>query len=194
MAGLNIYLSLFLVLAVFLFGGLAASAIMKVFRLRNKRMSWRAGTLKGFPLFSTVFMVLSLILAVSVWFNGETVDIAASFCYLFIAGSWFLSSYFTSKRYIIEHGIVKNVNDPAQTVAWHQIHDFFEKPVNNGIRFTFIYFEESRLICRQAIRLEITVPQKKVSSFKKLISHKLGNRLHCYKDEGLPAKTLNKLQ
>jgi len=180
MPGLNKYLGALLVIVACVMGTVAVTTAAQVFRLRNKRMSWRAGTLKGFPLFSAVFLVISLGLTAAMWLQGGFWAFGASLMYLFIGSGWFISSYFSSKRYITDNGIVKNVNDPAQTVAWHQIRDFFEQETAGDFIYIFIYSDGEEELPQNLRRLELKIPQKKYESFKKLISHKLGRRISCY--------------
>lgn len=178
MPGLNIYLGSLLFFVACVMGALSMQTVVQVFRLRNKRLSWRAGTLKGFPLFSTVFLMISFVFTTVMWFNGGFWGFIASGFYLFISASWFVTSYFSSKRYITDNGIVKNVNDPSQTIAWHQIRDFVEQDEARERRYTFIYSEKQNEYNMQ--RLELKIPPKKYNAFKKLISHKLGRRISCY--------------
>ncbi len=79
--------------------------------------------------------------------------------------------------------MVKNVNDPAQTVAWHQVHDFFVQKSGKTYAYTFIYRERSLGLLKRVMRLEIIVPERKHAAFKKLISHKLGRHISCCDDE-----------
>ena len=164
-------------------GTLAMITCVQVFRLRNKRMSWRAGTLKGFPLFSSLFLIVSTALFVVMFNVGSFWDLAASWLYMVIACSWFISSYFSSKHYITDNGIVKNVNDPAQTVAWYQIHDFFEQQNRNKWSYTFMYREKGQQQLNNVVRLQLNVPEDKHETFKNLISHKLGRRISCYEED-----------
>lgn len=184
MSDLTTYFGLLLLIMTLMMMGVAVRTCVLVFRLRNKRMSWRAGTLKGFPLFSTIFLTVSIALGATLWSTGETLEIAGAGLYMVMSSGWFVSSYFASKRYITDHGIVKNVNDPAQTVAWHQIHDFFEQKTENGHEYTFIYRKNSNGKLRKVIRLQLLVPAHAHINFKKLISHKLGRRISCY-DESI---------
>jgi hypothetical protein len=138
-SGLNIFLETVLLIATLFMCGLAVITAVKVFRLRNKRLSWRAGRLAGFPLFSTIFLGISIILLVTMVKYGSNWEMAASGFYLVISCAWFVTSYFSAKGYITDHGIVKNINDPAQTVAWHQICDFFECRDGDHSKFIFIY-------------------------------------------------------
>lgn len=178
MPGLNIYLGSLLIFVACVMGTLSMRTVVQVFRLRNKRLSWRAGTLKGFPLFSTVFLIIGFVFAAAMWFNGGFWGFIASGFYLFISASWFVASYFSSKRYITDNGIVKNVNDPSQTIAWHQIRDFVEQDEAGKMLYTFIYNEKENE--HNMRRLELKIPLKKCDAFKKLISHKLGRRISCY--------------
>lgn len=180
MPGLNIYLGILLVFIACVMGALATRTAIQVFRLRNKRLSWRAGTLRGFPLFSTVFLGISVVLAAFMWTTGSFWGFVASGIYLFTSVSWFVTSYFSSKRYITDNGVVKNVNDPSQTIAWHQICDFFEQNETGDTLYTFIYNEQEHDYNLR--RLELKIPPKHYADFKKLISHKLGRRISCYDD------------
>jgi hypothetical protein len=98
------------------------------------------------------------------------------FAYLWLSIMWFISSYLASKHYISDHGIVKNINEPPQTVAWYQIMDFAEQEKKNGLAFTFVYKSE---ITHNASfnRLPLTVPEERVKAFRKIVSLKLDHRL-----------------
>lgn len=182
MPELNIYIGILLLFMAVVMVGVAVRTCVQVFRLRNKRLNWRAGTLKGFPLFSTLFLAVSIIFGTTTGMTGGNTEIAAASLYMIIAGAWFVSSYFASKRYITDHGIVKNVNDPAQTVAWYQIHDFFEQKVDGTPQYTFIYRKNNDEPLEKVIRLQLQVPEEIHPDFKKLIYHKLGRRISCYEE------------
>jgi len=113
-------------------------------------------------------------------------------CYAWIGLNWFVASFLASKRYITDHGIVKNINDPSQTIAWYQITDFVEKPVENGNHYIFIYqekgFNESNT--NKCTRLEIRVPPHKSDEFKKIVSYKLGKTISPEFETLLDAGTL----
>lgn len=180
MAGLDIYFGCLLIFVASVMGTLAARTAIQVFRLRNKRLSWRAGTLGGFPLFSSIFMAISFVLAAAMWTGSSMWGFVGSIFYLFISASWFITSYFSSKRYVTDNGLVKNVNDPSQTIAWHQIRDFVEQEDDRQMIFTFIYNEQQEEYSFR--RLELKIPPRYAQDFKKLISHKLGRRISCYDD------------
>lgn len=163
---------------------LAISTLANAIRLRNKRMSWRAGSLKGYPLFATLFLACMVLFLLAGLYRQSMVGVAMASGYLLLAFGWFTTSYFASKRYLTDHGIVKNVNDPSQTIAWHQIRDFVEQKGPEGNLFVFIY-SQSPLHTEKMIRLELLVPEKKLRAFKKIISHKLGRRISCYETESI---------
>jgi len=153
--------------------------VFNAFRLRNVRMSWRAGNLKGYPLFSTVFLVISICLLGYAFFRGTIFDLVAFLLYFWMSGGWFITSYLASKRYITDNGIVKNINDPSQTIPWYQIRDFVEKEIKSGKHYIFLYREDPKLDRERFIRLDLQVPAEKDPDFKKLISHKLGRQINC---------------
>lgn len=164
---------------------LAAATTANVLRLRNVRMSWKAGKMNGYPLFSTLFLGLNLMLLGIGLYQQSLYELAMALLYMVLAVSWFVSSYLASKRYVTNHGIVKNVNDPSQTIAWHQIRDFVEQKSADGTQFIFIYSESAMQPPGKMVRLELNVPFSKLQDFKKLISHKLGRRITCYETESI---------
>ncbi|HYW34025.1 MAG TPA: hypothetical protein VE868_01340 [Balneolaceae bacterium] len=191
MSLLDIFFGVLLLVVTLVLSGLAIATCIQVFRLRNKRLCWRAGTLAGFPLFATIFLLVSMVLlGVMCKFSGGW-KITASVLYLLISFSWFIASYFSSKRYITDHGIVKNVNDPSQTVAWHQIYDFFERSSGNHCSYIFIYQKNNHRHPKKMVRIQLKIPDKKNDEFKNLISHKLGHRLKCFEEDAFDISELN---
>lgn len=164
---------------------LAASTLTNVWRLRNVRMSWKAGRMRGYPLFATLFLGFTVLLFGAGLYQQTPSESILAGLYTLMAAGWFVTSYLASKRYITNNGIVKNVNDPSQTIAWHQIRDFVEQNTAMGTDFVFIYSEAADLGTDKLVRLELSVPQEKVADFKKLISHKLGRRITCYEAESI---------
>lgn len=159
---------------------LATATLLNVIRLRNVRLSWNAGKVKGYPLFATLFMASTLIVGAVAVHQGAVEEIVAAGLYTWMGICWFITSFFASKRFITDHGIVKNVNEPAQTVAWHQIRDFVEKEKEQQIHYIFIYRADSYDETSDLIRLELQVPSKQQEAFQNIISHKLGRRIRCY--------------
>ncbi len=166
-----------LLLALFTLGStlLAAYTVANAFRLRNIRISWKSGKLGGYPLFSTLFLAFSIAATVFVFVNQIEQFYTIMGCYVWMGISWFVSSYFTSKSYITDHGIVKNINDPSQTIAWHQINDYVEKPSSKGSDYVFIYQEQTEsMLSKRLIRLELFVPDRKAGKFDKIVALKIG--------------------
>ncbi|MCH8557755.1 MAG: hypothetical protein LAT84_08035 [Balneolia bacterium] len=179
----------YLLLAVLVFFSvasfvLAAVTISNAFRLRNVLLAWRTGRFGGFPLFATMFLGLSVILGGMAWYFGMSNYYPVTGAYMFLSLNWVISSYFMSKRYITDHGIMKNINDPSQTVAWRNIDDFVEQPGNQGNSYAFIYKKKTgENGTLNYHRLEIEVPAQKVEGFRKVLNHKLGRRFqHTFSD------------
>ncbi|MCC5904700.1 MAG: hypothetical protein JJU13_00710 [Balneolaceae bacterium] len=176
----DIYSLFVLLLALFTLGAtfLAAYTVGNAFRLRNIRISWKAGKLKGYPLFSTLFLGFTAIVASVVFYYQLDQYYTILSCYSWIGVCWFVSSYFSSKSYITDHGIVKNINDPSQTIAWHQINDYVEKPASRGSDYVFIYHEQPQPYNqKRLIRLELFVPDRKNEKFDKIVSLKIGKTM-----------------
>ncbi|PKD43824.1 hypothetical protein [Rhodohalobacter barkolensis] len=177
----DIYSLFVLLLALFTIGAtlLAAYSISNAWRLRNIRLSWKCGKFFGYPLFSTLFLTFSVLVGVYVAYAGLDQYKIILGSYSWMGMSWFLASYFSTKVYVTDHGIVKNVNDPSQTIAWHQIRDYVEKPTEKGSDYIFIYDGrgdfESRY--KRFVRLELLVPDEKCSKFDKLVTLKIGKTM-----------------
>lgn len=185
MSNLDIDIVFWILLAVFTAGASiqAGVTLLNVLRLRNVRMSWKAGKMRGYPLFSTIFLGVTAVMAGLSLYQNSTTDLIAASFYLMLGLAWFTTSFLTSKRYVTDHGIAKNVNEPSQTVAWHQIRDFVERENKDGIKFIFIYTETGKGSACKVVQLELLVPYRKIYNFRKLISHKLGRRISCYTNE-----------
>ena len=164
---------------------LATYSLSNVLRLRNVRLSWKSGKMNGYPLFSSLFTLSAIIGGGIAIYQGTTSDIVAAGLYVWLGICWFTASYFATMRFVTDHGIVKNVNEPSQTVAWHQIRDFVEKEEDGYTQYIFIYGEDENRPLNDLIRLELIIPDKKKQSFQKLVSHKLGSRIRCYVNDEL---------
>ena len=154
---------------------LALYSINNRLRLRNVRLSWRSGKLRGFPLFASIFLFCTVLLTLFMIGSGHLARINTMLAYLCLSIMWFVSSYLASKHYISDHGIVKNINEPPQTIAWYQIMDFAEHQKKNGVAFTFVY--KSGITETAFNRLAILVPEDKIRAFRKIVSLKLDHRL-----------------
>lgn len=194
MIALDLNIVLLALLAVLTLGAavLATVAVVNVIRLRNVRLSWKSGKLRGYPLFSTLFLLSAVLVGGIAWHQGSMEEIVAAGFYGWLGICWFTTSYFATKRFITDYGIVKNVNEPSQTVAWHQIRDFVEKEGKTHTHYIFIYCADKTTTTDELIRLELDVPHKREKAFQKLISHKLGSRIRCYMKDDINVEQFNK--
>ena len=159
-------------------------------RLRNVELSWSAGKLFGYPLFATIFLLFSVSLTALVYVQQLHHHTVTLMCYNWIGITWFITSHLMSRRYVTDHGIVKNVNDPSQTVAWNRIMDYVER--NEGKNQTYVFFYPDHLQTDRSrnIRLEIDIPIEKRLSFGHIIQRKLGRRFHLGELESTDIKQL----
>lgn len=178
---------LILLVAVFTLASvvMASATLMNKIRLRNVRLNWKAGKLKGYPIFSTLFLLFSICLFAVAFYRGPVLDWITFLLYFWMSGGWFLTSYLASKRYITDNGIVKNINDPSQSIQWFQIRDYVEQDSEHGRKYIFLYKEDEANSEAHFIRLELKVPQKHMEAFQRLISHKLGRRVSDHKTRGI---------
>ncbi|GAB5409819.1 MAG: hypothetical protein BalsKO_21840 [Balneolaceae bacterium] len=147
--------------------------------------------MKGYPLFATVFLGLIGSLSLVVLIIEDTTNYQIFSAYLWIGCMWFISSYLASKHYITDHGIVKNLNEPSQTIPWFQILDFVEREKLDGSDFTFTYSEMDKSLTAGYKQLRLFVPVVKRKSFQKIVSLKLKSH---FEDESLPEIDLKRIQ
>jgi hypothetical protein len=170
-----------LILAGFTLGStfLSAYSILNAARLRNVRLSWKAGKMWGYPIFATVFLFSTLVLSSIVYQMSLNQYYPIVGCYAWIGLNWFFASFLASKRYITDHGIVKNINDPSQTVPWYLMTDFVVKSNDRSTEYIFIYQNRglNEKDKNRFIRLELDVPAHKQEEFKKIVSYKLGQTI-----------------
>lgn len=170
---------------------MAGYSLQNKLRLRKVRLSWRSGKLKGYPLFATVFLVLTMTLVSIVVVNGYSTRYGILFAYLWIGCMWFVSSYLASKYYITDYGIVKNINDPSQTIPWFQILDYVERDGKKGKEYLFSYSEMNKSIREGYQQLKLFVPYRQHEAVKKIVSLKLENKLE---GQSIPDIDLKRIQ
>jgi len=166
-------------LGILVFGSflLTVTTISNALRLRNVLLQWKEGALGGFPIFAGMFLFLSSLLLTVAISKGATDYYLITSGYLLISVNWLIASYLMSKKYITDHGIVKNINDPSQTISWTDIQDFLENENENGYTFVFMYSKNGvRRRITDYYRLELDVPRSKLYDFNKIMNHKLGRR------------------
>lgn len=176
-AGLHLLMLVMLAFATVAFTLMAMVTVSNAWRLRNPLLSWRAGKVYGFPLFATIFLMFILSISLVIVEVGERPEMTMMLCYSWIGVTWWLTSFQLSKRYVTDYGIVKNVNDPSQTVSWNHIRDYIEHDVHNGKLFIFLYLiRDDETGLNKTHRLELYVPQQHLSSFSRLLDFKLRRR------------------
>ena len=125
-------------------GVFVASTLMALYSLSNKfrlhevRLHWQAGKLMGYPLFATVFYYSWGLLSITSVFILQDSLHSYFFGYFWMGTMWFISSYLSSKHYITDHGIVKNINIGSDH-PWYHIVDYVEHPTDKGILYMFSY-------------------------------------------------------
>lgn len=170
---------------------LAGYSVMNKMRLRNIRTSWNAGTLKGYPLFATLFFAVILVLTAIGLINEEFTRYKILGAYFWISVMWFISSYLSSKYYLTDYGIVKNINEPSQTIPWFQILDYVEKEEKKGVCYTFTYAEMDKNITNGYNQVKLFVPDSRRQAVKKILSLKLSNR---FEGQSIPDIDLKRIQ
>lgn len=170
---------------------LAGYSLQNKLRLRTVRLSWRAGKLRGYPLFATVFIGVIMSLSAIVFFTGDVSRYPIFAAYMLIGSMWFIASYLASKYYITDYGIVKNINEPSQTIPWFQILDYVEYPKKDGVEYLFNYSEIDKTLTEGYKQLNLFVPQKRYKAVKKIVSLKLENK---FEGQSIPDIDLKRIQ
>ncbi|WP_018128259.1 hypothetical protein [Balneola vulgaris] len=171
---------------------MAGYSVLNKFRLRKVRLSWRAGKLFGYPLFATVFLILIAALGAFNYFTGGSSRYMVFGGYIWIGLMWFIASYLASKHYITDYGIVKNINEPSQTIPWFQILDQVEREEKGGVEFTFSYSDMDKSLVRGFNQLKLFVPDSKRKDFEKIVSLKLKNRFEGSEIPDIDLKQIHK--
>lgn len=147
--------------------------------------------MKGYPVFATAFLGLIGSLGIVVFIIEDSANYQLFSAYVWIGCMWFISSYLASKHYITDYGIVKNLNEPSQTIPWFQILDFVEREQLDGSEYTFNYSEIDKSLTQGYKQLRISVPVNKRKSFQKIVSLKLKSQLV---EDDLPIIDLKRIQ
>lgn len=143
---------------------LAAVTLSNAFRLRRILLRWHGGQEYA------GFFLLSIIAIWLVDLRDGLLPAATWAVYGWVACTWMISSALMSMRFVTDHGIVKNINDPDQTVPWFAIHDYMEQETPDGVRFVFLYRSP------EVQRLELVVPSARIDAFRKVLLRKFQRR------------------
>ncbi len=171
---------------------MATYSVLNKYRLRGVRLHWRAGKLKGYPLFASLFLLLIGVLSLfAILVFKDQTHTPFFMAYLWMGSMWFISSYLSSKHYITDHGIVKNINDPAQTIPWYLIMDYVEHSNEQGSNYMFSYVHPKGVGHEAFNQLRLQVPTSQTQAFKKIIALKLQLKLD---NDEVPEINWKKLQ
>ena len=157
-------------------GAMCVHTIQNSMRLRGIRLAWNAGRLWGYPLFSCLFLGVMAVVTWAALSRGDHSSYGMVGAYTWTGLMWFVVSHLTSRRYLTDHGIVKNINEPEQTIAWNQIVDHVRSTGPRGHCFTFLFREtgDRGALTGPLLRIELEVPDRHLPEFQRLLDLKLG--------------------
>lgn len=144
-------------------------------RLRNRMISWsdrRHLRHLRVPAFALILTVMATAVLAYHLYTGTYTYIYYELAYLWLGITWGVTYRWMSKRYITDHGIVKNVLVPSQTISWTQIVDYVERTFPNHSEYTFLY-QGQQPDERTLQRLTLEVPQALDTRFKNILLYKL---------------------
>ncbi len=145
-------------------------------RLRNCILTWQDPGLHGIPVFPAVFLVLVVFTSVYHTALGESAYRPYELAYLWMGVNWYVAYYLMSKRYITDNGIVKNINDPSQTIAWSRVNDYLELPREGYTEFTF-FFTSAETNGLRSHRIKLKVPNDRYETFRRILTYKVDRHL-----------------
>lgn len=141
-------------------------------RLRNVRLYWYARPLGIVPLFASFFLALILLLKL---LPAEKLPLLTALdlnIYMGMGICLFVLTRELSLVYVTNNGIVKNVINPKQTIAWFHVVDYAAKENENGWNYVFIYRQDGT---KEPVRVDISIPNRKKEAFDKLVHQHLTN-------------------
>ncbi len=149
---------------------------MNTRRLRNRMMSWHDSGITKWPVFPSLFVALCVAaIAVNALMGRHDFHVYEA-CYLWTGLNWMASYRMMGKRHITDYGIVKNINDPSQTIAWHQINDYLEQERPGATEFTFFFVENGGDGLRSH-RIRLNVPADRYETFRRILTYKVDRHL-----------------
>jgi hypothetical protein len=145
-------------------------------RLRNCIQTWQDPGFHGVPFFPAFF--LALVVSVSIYHTiaGISVYRVYEMAYLWLGLNWYVAYHLMSKRYITDNGIVKNINDPSQTIAWSRVIDYLELTRDGYTEFTF-FFTSSESKGLRSHRIKLKVPNTQYETFRRILTYKVDRHL-----------------
>ena len=145
-------------------------------RLRNCIQTWQDPGIHGIPAFPAVFLALVLATSAYHFVVGESAYRLYEMAYLWLGINWYVAYHLMSKRYITDYGIVKNINDPSQTIAWSRVNDYMELSRGNHTEFTF-FFASTENGGLRSHRIKLKVPNSEYEAFRRILTYKVDRHL-----------------
>lgn len=146
-------------------------------RLRNCIQTWSDPGLESIPVFPSVFLCTVMAFAGLNAINGIQNYRWFEFVYFSMGLNWVIAYRMMTKRYITDYGIVKNINDPSQTIAWNRINDYLERNKDTYTEFIF-FFTNGDHDALRSNRIQLKVPHDKYESFRKILTYKVDRHIH----------------
>ena len=141
-------------------------------RVQHPILAWRPSRLSGVPLWPSAFIGTVLLLLVLASIVGQPVRPEVFAGYLLGGLFWFIASWLSCSVVVTEHGVVRNINRTADTMAWGQSVDYFFREESGQACYVFFFMDgRSR---RQ--RFELWVPAKHQKRFQHVVRAKLDAR------------------
>jgi hypothetical protein len=146
-------------------------------RLRNCIQTWSDPGFESIPVFPSVFLLLVMSVSAFHVIEGIQTYRWLEMLYFSMGLNWVIAYRMMTKRYITDYGIVKNINDPSQTIAWNRINDYLERGKDTHTEFTFFFTTQDHGNLRTN-RIQLKVPHEEYESFKKILTYKVDRHIN----------------
>lgn len=163
------------VTSVFMLVGIASRL-----RLRRPRLAWRRqGPVTRWPLGPSFFLLIVAAAFVHAWMTGRVVPVFVLVGYPSGGVFWFLGTWFDRSVVITDCGIVRDIHQLQRSVVWSQVLDYFTRTSGDEVRFVFFYRGQDG----ERRRLDLPVPRRRVSSFRRFVNRKLSTRFRVSSED-----------
>jgi hypothetical protein len=146
-------------------------------RLRNCIQTWSDPGFESIPVFPSVFLLTVMAFVGLNVLNGVQSYRWYEVIYFSMGLNWVVAYRMMTKRYITDNGIVKNINDPTQTVPWNRINDYVVREKDTYTEYTF-FFTSGDLNTLRSNRIQLKVPHDKYESFRKILTYKVDRHIN----------------
>lgn len=154
--------------------------IVSRLRVRRPRLVWRRrGPVTRWPLGPALFLFITGAAFGHAWMAGRAVPLFVLVGYPAGGLFWFVGTWLNRSVVITDCGIVRDIHRLQRAVVWSQVLDYFTRTGGDEVRFVFFYRGQDG----ERRRLDLSVPRRRVSSFRRFVNRKLSTRFRVSSED-----------